>query len=80
MIRKKKYIKAKIPLSKYREAKVKGYKENKGEKREEAWSIFGFILPGCSLSDTKHGSKKPYVSHKKDLTMALGYDWKQTMK
>ena len=29
-------MKAKIPSSKYKEAKVKGYKENKGEKNEEA--------------------------------------------
>lgn len=61
-LEKKKYMKAKIPSSKYKEAKVKGYKENKREKKEEAWSIFGLILPGCFSQWHEAWLQKPYVS------------------
>lgn len=73
-------MKAKIPSSKYRgqSKRIQGKETEKKGRKLEAFS--GLFCLSVFLCDMKHGSKKPYVSHKKDWTMAVGYDWKQTLK
>lgn len=76
-LEKKTYMKAKIPSSKYKEAKVKGYKENKGEKKWGSLKHFRAYSAWLFFSVTWSMAPKTHLFPHEGLNNGIGL-WLKT--